>query len=137
MKIQMVAGALAKARKMKMAQMNPEDEIRSLNEIQMEGDSDPADVANPHEQDEAMLFANALRKRGEMKLSPESFAKGGLVEGGSEEDEILHGTQPEYSVDAGSEEPMRDELYKPSSATITEEAKKALMMRKQRRSMLR
>ncbi len=91
---------------------NSEQNLRSLSEIQEQGDMNPSDITNPEYQDKKRDLAKALfekSQRNEML----SFAEGGLVEG--EEDGVT-GTEPELELDAGTEEPMDDEPSQPSTA---------------------
>ena len=89
------------------------EEPRDLNELRMDAGQNPAEVANPEELMEEKGFADALRRMAMKAPSPENYAMGGLVEAGPEEDERLHGNQPEGMVDDGTEEPMSDEPKKP------------------------
>lgn len=120
------------------------DYNRGLNEINEEGRDHPDQVANPAEMEEAQSFARALRHQAMGMKSPENYAMGGLVQAGPEEDQRLHGNQPELGwVDDGEED--KDMLpQKPAAAGgpmvkepmgpgLSEEAKKALMMKKKMR----
>ncbi len=90
-----IAASLASARKFKkmakggmvdMDKEDPENYMRSLNEIRDDGEYYPNEVANPNEQDEAQGFAAALRRQANNSLSPENYASGGYVKGDSNED---------------------------------------------------
>lgn len=129
-----------------MAEMDskgPEDYERTIIQIGKQGESlAPDEVSNPEELAEAQGFAQALRKMAMSAPGPENYAKGGLVQAGPEEDEKLHGNQPEGVV-ASPSEPMSSEPKKPgmvsyqdrepSGMGLSDEAKKALMMKKKMR----
>lgn len=128
----------------RMDRKGPEDFQRSLNEIREDGEYYPDEVANPNEMEEEKMFAHALRRQAESGLSPEHYARGGLVEDGPEEDEREHGNHPEDIIDDGTEEPMSDEPKKPdglehrkmgdpTGMELSEEAKKALREKKMKR----
>lgn len=73
-----------------MDDVGPENYMRSLNEIRYDGEYYPNEVANPNEQEEASMFAKALRRKAmSSDMSPENYAMGGLV-------------QPEHSVPMGN-----------------------------------
>lgn len=140
-----VGGGLPKNESMyEMGRKGPDDQQRSLNEIRMDGEYYPAEVSNPEEMDEAQGFAKALRKKAMGVMSPENYAHGGLVQAGPEEDQRLHGNQPEYINNDGTEEPMSAMPYKPdglehrkmgepSGAGLSAEALEAIRMKKKNR----
>lgn len=114
-----------------------ENNLRSLSEIQEQGDMNPSDITNPQYQDEKRDLAKALfekSQRNEML----SFAEGGLVEG---EEDGMDGNEPDLHLDAGTEEPMEDEPSKPAALDhlmmgLSEAAKMALMEKKKRRKFI-
>lgn len=130
-----------------MAEMDskgPEDYTRGLNEIREDGEYYPDEVANPSQMAEAQGYAMALKRQVMEKKGPENYAMGGLVEADSAEDERLHGTQPEYINNDGTEEPMsmmpkkpdpmeHPKMGDPMGMGLSEEAKMALRMKKSAR----
>lgn len=133
-----------------MAQMDkrdPEDYDRSLNEIRMDGEYYPNEVANPNEQEESSKFASALRKKAQMEMGPESenYAMGGLVQ--PEHDPDM-GNKPSENMDDSTEEPLNDMpgrgqkmehrmMGDPSGPGISLEAKEALERKKKGRRFVR
>ena len=131
----------------KMDRHGPEDELRSLGELDREAEYYPFEVANPNEQMEDRLFAQALKRRAGMVLSPESFAEGGLVQDGPAEHARIHGNNPEELgwIDDGTGEPMSSMPKKPdgpeyepteqdpSGPGLSEEALEAIKRKKKAR----
>lgn len=113
-----------------MDDLGPDSEVRDLAQLQDQGMSYPQEVANPNEQEEASMFASALKKQKEKSLSPENYAVGGLVE---PEMAAADEVEPDPVVDGGLEndldgpaselEPSK-ELADPVKAAILAKKKK-------------
>lgn len=117
---------------------NSEQALRSLSEIQEQGDMNPSDITNPEYQKDKDSLAKALFDKAQ-KSEMLSFAEGGLVEG---MEDGMNGNEPDLDLNAGTEEPMMDEPSKPSAmehmmgAGLSEAAKMALMEKKKRRKFI-
>lgn len=109
------SGGLSKNESMEeMGSHGPEDYQRSLNEIRDDGNYYPSEVANPAEQDSHASFAAALRK---MAMSnPENYAYGGLVQGGTAEDEPV-GAKPSEGngKNGGMDSTMMEDVHSSAS----------------------
>lgn len=127
-----------------------DDELRSLPEINEDGDYYPADVANPMEQEEASKrFAGALQRMamgGEVnpKLAKvpmkDRFAMGGLVD----EPDMVHeelGSEPTEDMEDGVEDPSADVMAAKANlehpmmkdSGISAEAMEAIRMKRMKR----
>lgn len=116
---------------------NSEQALRSLSEIQEQGDMNPADITNPERQMQQDHLAKALFDKAQ-KSEVLEFAEGGLVQGMNDG---LNGNEPDLDLDAGSEEPMADEPSKPAAvehamAGLSDAAKMALMEKKKKRKFI-
>lgn len=109
--------------------------LRSLNEIQVQGDMNPADVENPGLEEHSDMLAKALYKKAQNEeMMP--YAMGGLVQP-ELHDEAL-GTKPSEDMADSTEEPMSAEPAKPADeeyaeSGLSEKAKKALEEKKRLR----
>lgn len=128
-----------------MAQMDkedPEDYISSIEEERLEGTPRENEVENPNEQEEAALFAQALRRKREMAMSPENYAMGGLVQPdhdpdmGNKPSEDMQESESEepQSMMPGRGEPMEHRTnIDPMGSELSSEAKEAIMRKKKGR----
>lgn len=130
----------------KMDEKGPEDNQRDIIMEDAEANYYPSEVANPNEMNEAQLFASALRKKAMMKASPENpegemdeddgYAMGGLVE---DEDNMAVSNKPSEDMEDSVEDREVNSsvgkpfMKEPSTLGLSEEAKKALMMKKKMR----
>jgi len=115
---QAVVGAgLADESMTEMSELGVDSGIRTLPQLAAASESEADEVANPSE------IAEAIAR----------YAMGGLVEAGPEEDERLHGNQPEESMGSPTEEPMSSEPSKSASQSLSEAALKALELKKKSR----
>lgn len=121
---------------------DPEDYITSIEEERLLGTPHENEVENPEEQYEASMFAQALRKKREMMMGPESFAMGGLVQPphdpdmGNKPSEDMSDDESEepQSVMPGRDQPLEHSMnVEPSGSELSSEARAALMRKKQGR----
>lgn len=117
---------------------NSEPALRSLTEIQEQGDMNPSAITNPEYQKDRDHLAKALFDKAQMSEEL-SFAEGGLVE---DESDGMNGAEPALDLDAGTEEPMSDEPMKPAAVEhapvsgLSDEARMAIMEKKRKRKFI-
>lgn len=117
---------------------NSEEALRSLAEIQEQGEMNPSSITNPSYQKDRDLLAKALFDKAQQSEEL-SFAEGGLVVGASDG---MNGSEPDLDLDAGTEESMSDEPSKPAAVEhapmsgLSEEARMAIMEKKKRRKFI-
>lgn len=126
----------------KMDDHGPENYMRSLNEIREDGEYYPEEITNPNEQEEASMFAKALRRQSMNEMSPENYAMGGLVQ---EDHSTSLGNKPDENMTEEADEDMEAgnrpsdmglehrQPVEPMGSGLSEGAREALARKKKMR----